>query len=107
MFKVPEHPTTPISSKTKDIATDDTSNTDEKTEPVALNNNIRDVASKTGTALTPIPYTEPSWGGLPDVLYSLEVCMKLKNCIVFITVCSNVYIVLIIVHTKPDFSNLT
>lgn len=72
MFKVPEHPTTPISSKTKDIATDDTSNTDEKTEPVALNNNIRDVASKTGTALTPIPYTEPSWGGLPDVLYSLE-----------------------------------
>lgn len=22
---------------------------------------------------TPIPYTEPSWGGRPDVLYSLEV----------------------------------
>lgn len=35
--------------------------------------------STSKTISTPIPYTEPSWGGRPDILYSLEVSITFNQ----------------------------
>ena len=71
----------PVSSANKVPSTENSQNVSEKVElnekPLPEQEIEPPKKHSVQKAALPIPYTEPSWGGKPDVLYSLEVKFQL------------------------------